>query len=231
MRITLSPRTVSFSFRSTNAMQSILPLFKLGSNTWQNFASKFFLVTKGRVSLARGRKRADRCLLAFTNWQFESVRKLPYEGAPSTKKIRRALEDPLRENSKSRREACSNDWWAFKGVSLDSLSVLSRGRKIYELVCARMRTKMHDRNHVNAFSRTNDRATHSGSLHRERETTNPASLYSASRGNDFLTENYSIKLGNNSVKRMNYYCPWIVKIIIMVIELCRVKWNQIQYRI
>lgn len=115
---------------------------------------------------------------------------------------------------------------------LSTLSLfLSRGRKIYELVCARMRTKMHDRNHVNAFSRTNDRATHSGSLHRERETTNPASLYSASRGNDFLTENYSIKLGNNSVKRMNYYCPWIVKIIIMVIELCRVKWNQIQYRI
>lgn len=131
MRVTLSPRTVSFSFRSTNAMQSILPLFKLGSNTWQNFASKFLLVTKGRVSLARGRKRADRCLLAFTNWQFESVRKLPYEGAPSTKKIRRALEDPLRENSKSRREACSNDWWAFKGVSLDSLSVsLSRTKDL-----------------------------------------------------------------------------------------------------
>ena len=206
-----------------------LPLFKLGSNTWQNFASKFFLVTKGRVSLARGRwsmfarvYETDNSK-AFENYltkEHPRQRKyvvhwrIHWERTPSHDEKRAATTDgPLR---------------AF----LSTLSLfLSRGRKIYELVCARMRTKMHDRNHVNAFSRTNDRATHSGSLHRERETTNPASLYSASRGNDFLTENYSIKLGNNSVKRMNYYCPWIVKIIIMVIELCRMKWNQIQYRI
>lgn len=99
----------------------------LGKTSLQSFSS----LRRGEF-LSRGGENAliDVCS-RLRNWQFESVRKLPYEGAPSTKKIRRALEDPLRENSKSRREACSNDWWAFKGVSLDSLSVsLSRTKDL-----------------------------------------------------------------------------------------------------
>lgn len=123
------------------------------------------------------------------------------------KKMHRTLEDPLRERTReSRREkratTCSNDWWAFKGVStLHSLPSLSFSWK------KDLRIGMHS--HENGAWLQPGKCIlenkHSGSLHqRAKQQTAPAFIL---RGNDFLTENYSIKLGNNGVKQMNYYCP------------------------
>lgn len=122
----------------------------------------------------------------------ERERSLESHDEGSVQRLVRTTDGPLR---------------AFRLPTL-SLPSLSRGRKIYESVCTRMRT-VHDCNHAGKCILENKRRERAQWLPSpERETTNRASLYSPySRGNDFLTENYSIKLGDNGVKQMNYYCP------------------------
>lgn len=102
-----------------------------GSDT---FAKLRFKVSSLRVSCRGGKTQenvsADRCLLAFT-WQFGArnyLAKIGGEGALDTgqRKCIGTLEDPLREREREksresrrgkRATTCSNDWWAFKGVS------------------------------------------------------------------------------------------------------------------
>lgn len=153
------PRTVSFS----RLMQCRVPSLSLngeGSNTLAKLRFKVFprYVKKDRRGefLSRGdenaRKRAFPLIDGCSRLQLtiRSVRKLPYEGREgalstqgkeNTSYIGGSIE---RELQVTTRTTCSNDWWAFKGVSLPPLFLplsSSRGRKIYELVCTHMRTK------------------------------------------------------------------------------------------
>lgn len=150
---------------STNAMQSALPLFKrgrkqhFGKTSLQSFSSLCWGGSKGRVSLARGRKRkktrvsADRWLLSFTTDNSKRSKiTLRRQGRSTLDTGQRKYIVHWRihwkrtpsHDEKRAATTCSNDWWAFKGVSLPPLFLplsSSRGRKIYELVCTHMRTK------------------------------------------------------------------------------------------
>lgn len=190
------PRTVSFS----RLMQCRVPSPSLnggGSNTLAKLRFKVFprYVKKDRRGefLSRGdenaRKRAFPLIDGCSRLQLtiRSVRKLPYEGREG------ALSTQGKENTsyiggsieRERREACSNDLlerlMGLQGrfsPSPLSPSLFLSWTKDLRIGMHSHENEMHNRNHVDAFSRTNERATNSGSLHRERETTNPACLYS-----------------------------------------------------
>lgn len=221
------PRTVSFS----RLMQCRVPSPSLnggGSNTLAKLRFKVFprYVKEDRRGefLSRGDKTQENARFRWSmvaldyNWQFEAFENYLTKAGKEhsrhrAKKIHRTLEDPLKENSKSRREACSNDLFErlmglqgrFSPSPL-SPSLFLSWTKDLRIGMHSHENEMHNRNHVDAFSRTNERATNSGSLHRERETTNPACLYSP-RVETTFWQRITRSNSGTIVLSMNYYCP------------------------
>lgn len=177
-------------------MQSALPLNGggRGSNTLAKLALNFPRYegaggSKGRVSLARGRRKKTSAfplidVCSRLQLTIRSVRKLPYEGrqgALDTGQRKYVVhwrihwERTRSHDEKRAARNCSNDWWSFKGVSLDSPSsslslslVDERFTNWYALAWSQPRKCILE----------DKRPGTQWLPSPERETTNPASLYS-----------------------------------------------------
>lgn len=222
------PRTVSFS----RLMQCRVPSPSLnggGSNTLAKLRFKVFprYVKEDRRGefLSRGdenaRKRAFPLIDGCSRLQLtiRSVRKLPYEGREgalstqgkeNTSYIGGSIERELQVTTRSVQQrlvrTTDGPSRAFLSLPSFSLSLFLSWTKDLRIGMHSHENEMHNRNHVDAFSRTNERATNSGSLHRERETTNPACLYSP-RVETTFWQRITRSNSGTIVLSMNYYCP------------------------